>query len=143
MTKSLYFNGAQRGKPAIILIVDKGIEVDVDAVVGMVGDKPLYIRWHGTEVGEYIDVHYDLVVRDLCLPQATMTAVGGTFPLGEFDTVLFHLNPALPPLRLKSKKTDDEVRVYNPVRKIIEQQEAREYLDPDLEKLLVLLAECM
>lgn len=132
-------NGAKRGKPAVILLLGKGIEVNVEAVVGIVGTKPLHIRWLNMDDG-IIEVFYDRVCKEPCSPQATFRAVDGAMPLEKFDSAMFHLNPVVPSPKMDAS---DEIRIYNPVRKALERKEAREYLDPELEKLLALLADCM
>jgi len=139
--KSQYFNGAKRGKPAIILLVNNAVEIDAEPIANSVG-TPLFIRWHKGVAPNSIEVHYDIVGRELGYPQTTLHLIDGELSWEAWHTALFHLNPVVPPSPLHVKP-EGEIRIYNPVRRALEQNTAKEYLDPELEKLLALLAECI
>jgi len=141
MTKNYFFNGARKGKPAIILRVSRNIDINVDAIAQIVGDKPLHIRLQCDIAHDTIELYYDLVSQELGAPQAVLQLVDGEITKAQLETALFHLDPVLP--AASQKAYNGEMRVYNPVRRMLEKQEAREYLDPELEKLLLTLLACM
>ena len=140
--KSAYFNDAKAGKPAIALIVNGDVPVDTEAVVNMVEGRPLYIRWSAKNPIRSVEVHYARVAMNFGEPIASFN---GTFSMEELASTIATLRnqeftfTTIPKLPRKPRKS----HVTNPVKKAIVAGTDAEFLNPELEKILALLIECI
>ncbi len=144
--KSAYFNEAKAGKTAIVLIVNGDITLDTDTVVGMVNGKPLYIRWNAKSINKSIEVYYTKVVMNFDSPYTVIRVLSDPFPLEELASALAALttlDTSRTTATVTAPKKPRKPHVTNPVKKAIVSGEASEFLDPELEKVLAILAECI
>ncbi len=144
--KSAYFNEAKAGKIAIALIVNGDITLDTDTIVGMVAGKPLYIRWNNKSPSRSIEVHYAKVAMNFGKPHSIIDVPNETVPMGELASAMVAVaaldGQEIAPTSTIQKKPR-KAHVTNPVKKAIVSGDAHEFLDPELEKFLALLAECI
>ncbi len=149
--KSAYFNDAKAGKTAIVVVVNGNLAFDTDTVVGMVNGKPLYIRWNAKSANKSVEVYYTKVVMNFDSPYTIISVLSDSFPMGELASALTalttldksHTAPTLTAIPSKKPKKTRKPHVTNPVKKAIVSGEASEFLDPELEQFLALLAECI
>jgi hypothetical protein len=138
--KSAYFNGARAGKPAIALIINGDITLDTDTIVRMVDGKPLYIRWNSKNPVKSVEVHYAKIALTFSTPHAVI-GILNLPPMEELASVLATLGNETPTSTPTPKPRKSHIT--NPVKKAIASGTDSEFFDPELEKFLALLVECI